>query len=304
VFWRAQSALNAHAALNIDWGNGPNGMQDPPGHREAIMGVWPYAGPGLTNVGLALVPDSDPNTQAGPLVFSGGYCQAGGADQNRFIVGTVWEDLNGDGDYDENEGLGGVTVMPDSGTYYAITGDAGGFAIPILAAGDYTIEFSGGDLTIASVTRTVGVGTASVALDLLVGGDTDGDGVPDDQDAFPGDPNETTDTDGDGIGNNADTDDDNDGVADAEDAFPLDPLESVDSDGDGIGNNADTDDDNDGLSDTEEATYGTDPLKADTDGDGVSDADEIAAGTDPLVDEVARARNSVVIIINSILLGS
>ncbi len=35
--------------------------------------------------------------------------------------------------------------------------------------------------------------------------DTDGDGVPDDQDAFPNDPNESKDTDGDGIGDNADT---------------------------------------------------------------------------------------------------
>jgi len=34
--------------------------------------------------------------------------------------------------------------------------------------------------------------------------DTDGDGVPDDQDAFPNDPNESVDTDGDGIGDNAD----------------------------------------------------------------------------------------------------
>ncbi len=34
--------------------------------------------------------------------------------------------------------------------------------------------------------------------------DTDGDGVPDDQDAFPNDPNESKDSDGDGIGDNAD----------------------------------------------------------------------------------------------------
>lgn len=35
--------------------------------------------------------------------------------------------------------------------------------------------------------------------------DTDGDGVPDEDDAFPNDPSETTDSDGDGIGDNADT---------------------------------------------------------------------------------------------------
>ena len=49
------------------------------------------------------------------------------------------------------------------------------------------------------------------------------------------------DTDGDGVGNNADEDDDGDGVRDDEDAFPLDPEETHDTDGDGIGDNADED---------------------------------------------------------------
>ena len=50
-----------------------------------------------------------------------------------------------------------------------------------------------------------------------------------------------------GIGNNADVDDDGDGIPDTEDAFPLDPDETTDSDGDGIGNNEDDDDDGDGF---------------------------------------------------------
>ncbi len=57
--------------------------------------------------------------------------------------------------------------------------------------------------------------------------DSDGDGVNDDEDAFPNDPEETVDTDGDGVGDNAD-------------AFPDDASEWLDSDGDGIGDNADT----------------------------------------------------------------
>jgi hypothetical protein len=47
--------------------------------------------------------------------------------------------------------------------------------------------------------------------------DRDGDGVPDDQDAFPDDPTEWRDSDGDGVGDNADSDDDNDGVLDVQD---------------------------------------------------------------------------------------
>jgi len=91
--------------------------------------------------------------------------------------------------------------------------------------------------------------------------DSDGDGVPDLEDAFPEDPNESSDTDSDGVGDNADQcdttlaseansvddqgcgpsdrDTDGDGVIDSEDAFPNDPKEQVDSDGDGVGDNSD-----------------------------------------------------------------
>ncbi len=99
--------------------------------------------------------------------------------------------------------------------------------------------------------------------------DTDGDGVKDGTDPFPLDPTEWLDTDGDGKGNTADTDDDNDGLSDTYetsigtgplnpdtdgdtwddgiDEFPLDPNEWLDTDEDGIGDNADPDDDNDGF---------------------------------------------------------
>ena len=129
----------------------------------------------------------------------------------------------------------------------------------------------------------------SFVVEFLI--DTDGDGVPDDEDAFPEDPTESVDTDGDGIGNNADLDDDDDGLTDEEeaalgtdplledtdgdgsddfrDAFPLDSSESVDTDSDGIGNNADLDDDNDGVSDLNDA-FPLDPMETtDTDGDGI-----------------------------------
>jgi len=57
-----------------------------------------------------------------------------------------------------------------------------------------------------------------------------------------------------------DYDYDNDGYNDDVDAFPLDPTEWLDTDGDGVGNNADTDDDNDSWTDADEILYGTDPL--------------------------------------------
>ena len=111
--------------------------------------------------------------------------------------------------------------------------------------------------------------------------DQDGDGVDDVNDAFPTDPNETTDTDSDGIGNNTDTDDDGDGVLDAQDAFPLNNSESLDTDNDGIGNNADTDDDGDGVSDSSDAFPLNSSETLDTDSDGIgnnADSDDDGDG--------------------------
>ena len=85
----------------------------------------------------------------------------------------------------------------------------------------------------------------------LLSSDSDGDGVNDDDDAFPWDPTETTDTDGDGWGDNSDV-------------FPDDPDEWADTDGDGTGDNADTDFDGDGIDDDAE----------DSDGDGVYDDED------------------------------
>src|SRR5690606_13301260 len=83
--------------------------------------------------------------------------------------------------------------------------------------------------------------------------DDDNDGILDGADAIPKDPNEDTDADGDGIGDQADHDDDNDGILDGDDAFPKDPTEDTDTDGDGIGDQADDDDDNDGILDGDDA---------------------------------------------------
>jgi hypothetical protein len=81
-------------------------------------------------------------------------------------------------------------------------------------------------------------------------------------------------------------DTDGDLVNNIDDAFALDATESVDTDNDGIGNNADTDDDNDNLSDTYELANSLNPLDAsdaqqDADNDGSSNFAEFQAGTDP-----------------------
>ncbi len=88
--------------------------------------------------------------------------------------------------------------------------------------------------------------------------DMDGDLVKNDLDAFPGDVNEWFDTDGDGIGNNADLDDDGDGYFDAvELQYMSDPVDASstppDIDGDLIPDPEDMDMDGDGVLNIDDA---------------------------------------------------
>ena len=142
--------------------------------------------------------------------------------------------------------------------------------------------------------------TLNAVVVLILGGsqlDSDDDGVPDLEDAFPEDPTESLDTDGDGVGNNSDPDDDGDGIADSDDAFPLVSIgDLTDTDGDGapddcdasctsIGMLADGDDDNDGVKDEEDAFPRDSYEQYDSDSDGIGDRSDVA----PLDPGVTRA---------------
>lgn len=89
------------------------------------------------------------------------------------------------------------------------------------------------------------------------------------------------DSDGDGVSDGPLDPDGAGPIVAGPDAFPLDPTEQWDTDGDGIGNNADTDDDGDNLLDVDEPTYGCNPLDPDTDDDGAFDGFEVENGFDP-----------------------
>lgn len=94
--------------------------------------------------------------------------------------------------------------------------------------------------------------------------DKDGDLIGDNLDADDDGNGQGDDQNGNGIMDHEELDFDSDGVDQARsvpwDAFPLDPKEWRDTDGDGIGDNADTDDDGDGWSDSEEQKAGSDSL--------------------------------------------
>lgn len=164
VYAWAESALYAHNGFNTDWGpdaGDGSGMQPGRGHRIGLMG-GEYA-----NVGIAAAAQTNLGANTGPLLVTINYATAQTYYTNhfnRFIVGTVWADANTNDLYDPGEGVGGVQVMPDQGTYYAITGDAGGYAIPV-EEGDYTLSFSGGSLA-SNRMMTVSVSSNSVLADL------------------------------------------------------------------------------------------------------------------------------------------
>ena len=101
--------------------------------------------------------------------------------------------------------------------------------------------------------------------------DSDADGIPDNEDDFPNDGAESSDLDGDGIGDNADLDDDGDGAPDLFDIDPTSEALGIDTDGDLLADSVDPDDDNDGVLDGDDAFPLDRNEQEDTDGDGVGD---------------------------------
>ena len=181
VFSYTQSGLHAHAAFNIDWGNEDDGMQTGRGHRVALMSD----GREYTNVGIASIYVTESGKTVGPYVTTGNYAKANTSSEdhfNAFIVGTVWTDSNSNGWYDDGEGLSGVTIMPSIGTYYAITADSGGYAIPITETGDVTLNFSGGTLSAPGSIPTT-LSTESQLVDFIP---SDGPIPPSSQKSLPG----------------------------------------------------------------------------------------------------------------------
>lgn len=175
VFSYSYSALNAHAAFNIDWASpsdptAVNGMQNPAGHRMALMSIdGDYRNVGIASkyVGTTYKGDANPNKRIGEYVVTQNFARAKTTytdHYNVFIVGTVYEDLNSNGRYDTGEGLAGVTVLPSRGAYYAVTSAGGGYSIPVTSAGATTITLTGnGMLETRSVTTN---NTNSILLNV------------------------------------------------------------------------------------------------------------------------------------------
>lgn len=163
VFSYSYNMEHAHAGFEVDWGNGPGGQQSPPGHRESNHdGAMTELGVGVV-VGNNTVIRPDSTNSVGPRVVTLDF----GRPQTlrNYVTGVAYFDLNGDGEYDEGEGLPGVRVDVSGAAHFARTTVAGGYGVPVLA-GARTVTFTAPGL--APVNRSVTMNGASAKVDLAM----------------------------------------------------------------------------------------------------------------------------------------
>jgi Cysteine-rich secretory protein family/SdrD B-like domain len=132
------SVFQGEASLAIDWGNGPDGIQSPTGHRNNIMsGNFREIGIGVTaNSGNSL----------GPQVITQELGNRFSLENKAWLLGVAFNDNNNNQFYDVGEGLSGVTVevdnlsQPTATPLITTTLDAGGYQT-LLDPGQYQVKF-------------------------------------------------------------------------------------------------------------------------------------------------------------------
>lgn len=161
VYAFAESPWHAHASFEIDWGDGPGGMQDPAGHRLAIHnGIFREVG-----IGAITGTNTDGATTVGPLLVTQDFGVGPGSGQP-LITGVTYLDADDDGFYDEGEGLGNVRVEVDGSSYYTTSSTHGAYAVPVPGDGTYQVSFQRPGFPPVSQSLTV-TGNLNVKADYL-----------------------------------------------------------------------------------------------------------------------------------------
>lgn len=164
VFAYEKSVPYGHATFEIDWGGTPanGGMQLPSGHRLNVHNAL------FREVGVGVIDGS--NGSVGPQLVTQDYAVPRVGAQP-LLTGVVYTDQNGNGFYDPGEGVAGVTVTVARANYFAVTGAAGGYAVPLPNDGTYAVTFSGGGLPDLLETAVVTLG-ANVKVDYVAAAGT------------------------------------------------------------------------------------------------------------------------------------
>lgn len=155
IYAFSRNILFGHAGFAIDWGNGVDGIQSPPGHRETMMDSR------YREVGIRVL---EPGIRAGKTTGPQVITQDFGVRFNQgnpFILGVAFGDSNNDSFYDAGEGLAGVTIIVDGtgGRFQTTSMTQGGWQMQV-PAGRYNVTYSGG-----------GFGAAATFIDVIVGAD-------------------------------------------------------------------------------------------------------------------------------------
>ncbi|OQW88962.1 MAG: hypothetical protein BWK78_08080 [Thiotrichaceae bacterium IS1] len=133
---QAQGYQGSGTGENIDGGGASNAEDIFWSHWGFMVDCFNISG-GYHNIGHRLNILNTDSNEVGLGNFTnaeanGHITQDFGVAASRiFLVGVVYQDQNGNSFYDPGEGLGGVTVMPSEGEYYAVTSSSGGYAIPV-----------------------------------------------------------------------------------------------------------------------------------------------------------------------------
>jgi uncharacterized protein YkwD len=141
-----------------------SGTQERP-HRINLLDIFPYpcGSPpcAYSDVGIGYYAAATPNSISNAFITVdfGAQYNAG-----PFLLGVVYNDLNGNNFYDAGEGMAGITITPSTGSYYAISTSSGGYAIPIGTSGTITVTASGPGF--GQIIKTVTLTGTNIKLDF------------------------------------------------------------------------------------------------------------------------------------------
>ncbi len=123
------------------------------GHRKNLLDIYSTPQPPFREIGVGYYHNNTANGSG----FRDFLTQDFGRNSSGpFLVGVVYNDLNGNNFYDVGEGLAGVTVTQTSSGYYAVTSTSGGYAIPYTGtSGPITVTATGGPLGSITLTKTL-----------------------------------------------------------------------------------------------------------------------------------------------------
>src|SRR5208282_3563166 len=141
-------------------------------HRVNLLDIFPYpcGNPPCiySEVGIGYLGAPTPNGEGLSSLITQDFGATGTT--GPFLLGVAYNDLNGNDFYDIGEGISGVTITPNTGTYYAVSSTSGGYAIPIGTSGTITVTASGPGF--GPITKTVTLTGTNIKADFTTSSQT------------------------------------------------------------------------------------------------------------------------------------